>query len=51
MQRQQHRGEHHRESEPHARRYVLLAERRQQHQHGADAGEHQEESGGERRQE
>ena len=51
MQRQQRGRKDERESQPHARRNILLAQARQQHQHGADAREHQEESGAKRRQE
>ena len=51
MQRQQRGRKDERESEPHARRNILLAQARQQHQHGADAREHQRESGAKRRQE
>ena len=38
-QRQQRSHKDERESEPHARRNILLAQARQQHQHGAGAGE------------
>src|SRR5712691_1199516 len=51
VQRQQHGGEHQRHHEAHPRRHAQLAQRRQQHHHGADAREHQHEGGGERRQE
>jgi hypothetical protein len=51
MQRQQRSRKDERESEPHARRNILLAQARQQHQHGADAREHQQGSGAKRRQE
>ena len=51
MQRQQHGRQHQRERQPHARRDILLAKPRQQHQHRAGAREHQEKRGRERRQE
>ncbi len=50
MQRQQHRGQHQRDGEAQPRRNVLLAEPRQQHDHGADARENQQEGRAERRQ-
>ena len=51
MQRQQHGGEDERDGQPQPRRDVLLAEPRQQHDHGAGAREHQEKGRSERRQE
>ena len=51
MRRQQDGGEHQRDREAHARGQVQFADARQQHDHGADAGEGQQESGGQRRQE
>ena len=51
MQRKQHRGQHQRDRQPHARRHAHLAEARQQHHHGADAREHQDEGGAVGRQE
>ena len=50
MKRQQHGGEDERECQPHARRDILLAQPRQQHQHRAGAREYQEKSGSKRRQ-
>ena len=51
MQRQQDERERQRNAEPDADRNVHLAEPRHQHDHGADAGEHQQEGGGKRRKE
>ena len=45
MQRKQHRREDQRDHQAHARRHRHLAEPRQQHHHGADAREHQDEGG------
>jgi hypothetical protein len=50
MQRQQHGSKQKREGQAHARRDVLLAEARQQHQHRAGARKHQEECRSQRRQ-
>ena len=47
VQREHHEGEHQRDGEPHAHRHAALAEARQQHDHGAEAREHQDEGGAE----
>ena len=51
MRRQQDGGEHQRDGQPHARGQVQFADARQQHDHGADAREGQQECGGQHRQE
>jgi hypothetical protein len=51
MKRQQDGGENERHGEAQARGNVLLAQPRQQHQHRAGAGEHEQKGGGDRREE